>query len=64
MKPQGSLYIISQKQKIAVPQTHLEETPEMINIREEIQQLNQQIEEMGCNRWQFQELHRLGQQLK
>ena len=27
-----------------------------------MQQLNQQI--MGCNRWQFQELHRLQQQLK
>ena len=54
----------------AVPQTKYktlplpEDTPEMINIREEIQQLNQQIEVMGCNRWQFQELHRLRQQLK
>ena len=42
----------------AVPQTkyktlpHPEDIPEMINIRKEIQQLNQQIV-MGCNRWQF-----------
>ena len=40
----------------AVPQTkcktliHPEDTPEMINIREEIQQLNQQIVVMGCNK--------------
>ena len=36
----------------------------MVNIRDEIHQLNQQIEVMGCNRWQFQELHRLRQKLK
>ena len=34
-----------------------------MNIRNEIQQLNQ-IEVMSCNRWQFQELHRLYQELK
>ena len=36
----------------------------MTNIRNEINQLNQQIEVMGCNRWQFEELHRLHQELK
>ena len=35
-----------------------------MNIRDEIHQLNQQIEVMGCNRWQFHELHRLRQELK
>ena len=29
---------------------HPEDTPVMINIREEIQQLNQQIVVMGCNK--------------
>ena len=46
------------------PLPHPEDTPEMINIREKIQKPNQQIEVMGCNRWEFQELHRLRQQLK
>ena len=36
----------------------------MANIRGKIHQLNQQIEVIGCNRWQFQELHRLRQELK
>ena len=40
---------------------HPEDTVEMANIRNEIHQINQQIEVMGCNRWQFQELNRLGQ---
>ena len=37
---------------------------EMANIRNEIHQLNQQIEVMGCNRLQFQQPHRLRQELK
>ena len=36
----------------------------MANIRNEKHQLNQQIEVMVCNWWQFQELHRLCQELK
>ena len=52
------------KKNKAIPQrkyntlSYPEETVEMTNIRNEIHQLNQQIEVMGCNRWQFQELHR------
>ena len=42
----------------------LEYKIEMANIKDEIQQLKQQIEVMGCNRWQFQELLRLRQELK
>ena len=29
------------------------------NITDEIQQLNQQIEVIGCNRWKFLELYRI-----
>ena len=52
-----------------VPQTkykilpYTEDTPDMINFRKEIQQLNQEIEEIGCNKWQFQKLHKLRQLL-
>ena len=43
---------------------HPADTVEMVNIRDEIHQLNQQIEVMGYNRWQFQELHIQRQELK
>ena len=34
----------------------------MANIRDKIHQLNQQIEVIGCNRWQFQELKQIAQE--
>ena len=36
----------------------------MVNIRNQIHQINQQIEIMDCNIWQFQELHTLRQELE
>ena len=58
---------ITEAKNKAIPQTkyktlpHPEDTVEMVNIRDE---MHQQIEVMGCIRWQFQELHRLHQELK
>ena len=53
---------ISQTKYKTLP--HAEDAVEMAKIRNEIHQLNKQIEVMGYNRWQFQELHRLRQELK
>ena len=60
---------ITEARNKAIPQKyetlpHPENQIEIVNIRDETHQLNQQIEVMGCNRWQFQELHRLGQERK
>ena len=55
-------YIKEAKNK-AIPQTkyktlpHPANTVDMVIIRDEIHQLNQQTEVMGCNIQQFQELH-------